>query len=156
MNIINNKYPDTPLSLLTIYQSDYNITTLDQLVSIYWLPVYMSYQQPGLDSENAMDLTQSFFCDKILKGELFKKYNPNISSLRCFLRTASFRYYHNYKRDNFNKIQYEYIASEDIDNNCISNESKPNEIFDISWSLTIIELAANMCEKYYSEKLLQP
>lgn len=61
---------------------------LDQLVHLYWKPVYVFLRARHRRSiEDAKDLTQEFFC-QMLEGDFLKRYVPERGRFRSFLKGA--------------------------------------------------------------------
>ena len=60
---------------------------LNELCLVYWTPVYHFLRRSGHSSENAEDLTQSFFAE-LVKGDVFSRADENSGKLRTYLLGA--------------------------------------------------------------------
>lgn len=65
---------------------------LEVLIRRYWRPVYGFLRRKGLSNEQAQDLTQSFFHEVVLEGDLFQRAESTKGRFRTFLLTALDRY----------------------------------------------------------------
>lgn len=60
---------------------------LEQLLAMYWRPLYVFAQKRGLDRDEAADLVQNLFAD-LLARDFVAELDPARGRLRSFLRTA--------------------------------------------------------------------
>jgi RNA polymerase sigma-70 factor (ECF subfamily) len=60
---------------------------LEQLIQLYWKPVYFFIRRRGNDVENAKDLTQSFFA-AFLERDFLKTVAPEKGKFRSFLQAS--------------------------------------------------------------------
>ena len=65
---------------------------IDDLVKRYWKPVYCYLRRKGHDNERAKDLTQGFFQEVILDGELIRRADEAKGRFRTFLLSALEQY----------------------------------------------------------------
>ena len=61
---------------------------ISELYARYWKPLYAYLRGRGFSNEEAKDLVQGFFTDKVLGQELIKKADRTRGKLRNFLLTA--------------------------------------------------------------------
>jgi len=61
---------------------------ISELCAKYWKPLYSYLRGRGFSNEEAKDLVQGFFTDKVLGQELIKKADRTRGKLRDFLLTA--------------------------------------------------------------------
>ncbi len=61
---------------------------ISELYARYWKPLYAYLRGRGFSNEEAKDLVQGFFTDKVLGQELLKKADRTRGKLRNFLLTA--------------------------------------------------------------------
>ena len=59
-----------------------------ELYTKYWKPLYVYLRRRGFSNEEAKDLVQGFFTDKVLGQELIQKTDRTRGKLRNFLLTA--------------------------------------------------------------------
>jgi len=81
-------HPIQPESLIT------------ELYARYWKPLYAYLRGRGFSNEEAKDLVQGFFTDKVLGQELIKKADRTRGKLRNFLLTAVKNYAMTMQRGN--------------------------------------------------------
>jgi DNA-directed RNA polymerase specialized sigma24 family protein len=73
-------------------------TVLAELCRKYWKPVYCYLRSMGLANEEAKDLTQSFFTEKVLGQDLIQKADREKGRFRSFLLRAAHNYAVSVKR----------------------------------------------------------
>jgi RNA polymerase sigma-70 factor (ECF subfamily) len=62
---------------------------LQKLASLYWKPVYCLVRSSWKrTNEDAKDLAQEFFVDRLLSGDLVRAFDPSKGSFRSFLRAS--------------------------------------------------------------------
>jgi RNA polymerase sigma factor (sigma-70 family) len=60
---------------------------MDQLIRVYWKPLYYFIRQKGFDNETAKDIVQGFLADALERGTMFKA-DPSRGKFRTFLLAA--------------------------------------------------------------------
>ena len=60
---------------------------MDQLIRVYWKPLYYFVRQKGFDNETAKDIVQSFLTDALERGSITKA-DPARGKFRTFLLTS--------------------------------------------------------------------
>jgi RNA polymerase sigma-70 factor (ECF subfamily) len=60
---------------------------MDELIRIYWKPLYFFVRQKGFDNETAKDIVQEFLADVLERGTITKA-DPERGRFRTFLLTA--------------------------------------------------------------------
>jgi RNA polymerase sigma-70 factor (ECF subfamily) len=65
---------------------------LEELVGMYWKPVYCYLRCKGYDRDDAKDLTQGFFHEIVLRRGLIQQADQRKGRFRMFLLTALSRY----------------------------------------------------------------
>jgi RNA polymerase sigma factor (sigma-70 family) len=61
---------------------------LDELLRLYWGPIYAYIRRSGRSREEAADLTQEFIAQRIVAGALLDKADPVRGRFRTFVKTA--------------------------------------------------------------------
>ena len=88
----NGQFPTTHLSLLEANASGLTTAAMDQVIALYWKPVYkfirFKFQK---DNEDAKDLTQGFFASA-MQRDFFSRFDPEKAPFRTYLRMAVERY----------------------------------------------------------------
>ncbi len=133
-------FPQTRHSLLEAASGSVPNEALDQVMAIYWKPVYRFIRlKLGKDNEDAKDLTQSFFASA-LERDFFARFDAAKGSFRNYLRMAVERFganqhaaAHCQKRGG--EIRMESLADHDV-----PGES-PEEAFEHEWRRQLFALA---------------
>ena len=118
---------------------------IDDLVRNYWKPVYCYLRRKGYANEPAKDLTQGFFHELVLGGELIQKANKAKGRFRTFLLTALNHYVINVHRADIRKKRCPagaMLSLETFDESPVSVRSKdmgPDEAFTYVWALEILQ-----------------
>ena len=73
-------------------QPDQDRALIGLLLERYWKPVYCYLRQKGYDNEQAKDLTQGFFTEKVLGQDLAAKADREKGRFRSFLLRAARNY----------------------------------------------------------------
>lgn len=106
---------------------------LDELCRKYWRPVYSYLRHRGFNNEQAKDLTQGFFTEKILSQDLVQKADRNRGRFRTFLLTAV----KNYVIDLHRTRGPMPVLGTEIEKT--SNSGDPEVEFDIAWAEGLLE-----------------
>ena len=69
-----------------------NQALINELLKKYWKPVYCFLRKKGYDNERAKDLTQGFFEEVVLGGELIQRAEQARGRFRTFLLAALEQY----------------------------------------------------------------
>lgn len=136
----SGRFPSTRVSLLEAAASGLSEAALDQVIALYWKPVYrflrLKFQK---SNEDAKDLTQGFFASA-LQRDFFAGFDPAKASFRTYLRMAVERYASNeYAAENRQK-RGGGVAFEPVDEQEIATES-PELEFDREWRRQLFSLA---------------
>jgi RNA polymerase sigma-70 factor (ECF subfamily) len=70
---------------------DHSKEALEELIKIYWKPVYVYIRRWGYPSEEAKDLSQGFFSE-LLERDFLRGVSPEKGKFRTFLLTVLKRY----------------------------------------------------------------
>ncbi|HVR84794.1 MAG TPA: sigma-70 family RNA polymerase sigma factor [Planctomycetota bacterium] len=70
---------------------DHSRDALEELIKIYWKPVYVYIRRWGYPSEESKDLSQGFFSD-LLERDFLRGVSPEKGRFRTFLLTVLKRY----------------------------------------------------------------
>lgn len=135
---------------------------IDDLMRKYWKPVYCYLRRKGYANEPAKDLTQGFFHELVVGGELIQRANKAKGRFRTFLLAALNHYVINvYWADARKKRRPAgtVLSLETFDEGSLSIRSKdmePAEAFTYVWALELLQevLAEveNGCRKDGKEK----
>jgi len=136
----SGQFPTTHLSLLEATAAGVSSAAMDQVIALYWKPVYrfirFKFQK---NNEDAKDLTQGFFATA-MQRDFFSRFDPKKASFRTYLRMAVERYAANeYAAANRQKrggeIQFEPIEEEH------ATADSPEAEFEREWRRQLFFLA---------------
>lgn len=74
------------------------VAALEQLIMLYWKPVYCYLRRRGYNNDDAKELTQEFFTSGLEKGK-FERADPTRGRFRTFLLTCLGHFVINFERD---------------------------------------------------------
>ena len=119
-----------------------NRLIINDLLGLYWKPVYCYLRRKGYNNESAKDLTQGFFQEIVLGRELIGQADKSKGKFRTFLLTALDRYVidlHRKESSTKRKPQGDILQLDDIDIPCSSNTVSPQEEFNHAWVAEILD-----------------
>jgi len=123
-------------------------TAMGELCRIYWRPIYAYLRRSGYDTNDAQDLTQSFF-QHLLQNETLRRVSRDKGRFRSFLLGALKRCLadekmqrHTLKRGG--RIQFistDDLEAEELHHLRAVHEAAPDEILDARWAGVVLERA---------------
>jgi RNA polymerase sigma factor (sigma-70 family) len=137
---LGGRFPSTHVSLIEAAASGLSDAAMDQVIALYWKPVYRFVRLKFRKSnEDAKDLTQGFFASA-LQRNLFGTFDPAKASFRTYLRMAVERHAANeHAAENRQKrgggVEFEAVEDQEI-----ATES-PELEFDREWRRQLFFLA---------------
>lgn len=136
----HDRFPSTRLSLLEAVSSGLPNEALDQVIALYWKPVYRFIRfKFRKDNEDAKDLTQSFFTTAIQR-DFFTRFDPAKASFRTYLRMAVERFAAGqYAAANRQKRGGD-VQFEPIEDQAVATDS-PEQVFEREWQRQLFALA---------------
>lgn len=88
----NGRFPSTQVSLLDAAASGLSGEALEQVMALYWKPVYRFIRfKFRKDNEDAKDLTQAFFT-AVLERDFLARFDPAKAPFRTYVRMAVERF----------------------------------------------------------------
>ena len=146
----SGQFPSTRVSLLESAASGLSESAMDQVIALYWKPVYrflrLKFQK---SNEDAKDLTQGFFASA-LQRDFFARFDPAKASFRTYLRMAVERYAANqYAAENRQKRGGE-VEFEPVEDHEIATES-PEAEFEREWRRQLFSLALDDLRAHCTE-----
>lgn len=136
----NGQFPTTQISLLEATASGLSGAAIDQVIALYWKPVYrfirFKFQK---NNEDAKDLTQGFFTNA-MQRDFFSRFDPQKASFRTYLRMAVERYAANEhaaakRQKRGGEIQFEPVEEEH------ATTESPEQEFEREWRRQLFSLA---------------
>lgn len=146
----SGRFPSTRVSLLEAAASELSETAMDQIIALYWKPVYrfirVKFQK---SNEDAKDLTQGFF-GSALQRDFLRRFDPAKASFRTYLRMAVERYAANeYASENRQK-RGGGVQFEPVDEFEIATES-PEQEFERAWRRQLFSVALDDLRAHCAE-----
>ncbi len=127
-----------------------SLAAAEELTRVYWPPVYSYLRKSGYDREQAAELTQAFFVEKVLSGRLLEHYDAERGRLRSLMLKAV----QNYSVDVHRKAKRAYGAQ--INRFMMmpseerwGKETTPCAAFDRRWAVAQLSEAVSQCENYF-------
>lgn len=113
---------------------------LDQLVTVYWKPVYFYVRRRGHDVESAKDLTQGFFAAGF-ERDFLKRVSPELGLFRTFL-LAALKYYLSDEYDRSRAAKRGGgIRFVEAERDLVAADSSPERAFRRQWALETLRRA---------------
>jgi hypothetical protein len=118
---------------------------LEELVGMYWKPVYCYLRCKGYDRDDAKDLTQGFFHEIVLRRRLIQQADQRKGRFRTFLLTALSRYVTSVHRAEAAKQRTPeggLMHLEEIDALSVPerlHHRSPVEAFDYAWGTALLD-----------------
>jgi RNA polymerase sigma factor (sigma-70 family) len=143
----SGQFPTTHLSLLEATASGLSSAAMDQVIALYWKPVYrfirFKFQR---NNEDAKDLTQGFFATA-LQRDFFSRFDPQKASFRTYLRMAVERYAANeyaaaHRQKRGGEIQFEPVEEEH------ATTQSPEQEFEREWRRQLFFLSLDDLRSY--------
>jgi RNA polymerase sigma-70 factor (ECF subfamily) len=116
-----------------IVNSTLGKSILTELYTKYWRPVYSFLRRKGFSNDQAKDLIQGFFSEKVLGQQMLQKADRNRGKFRTFLLTSISNYAIdlNRKKRPMKELDEGIEKSTDIDN--------PEIEFHIAWAKELLQ-----------------
>lgn len=116
-----------------IVNSDLGEAILAELYAKYWRPVYSYLRRKDFSNEEAKDLIQGFFSEKVLGQQLLSRADQTKGKFRTFLLTAV----KNYAIDLHRKQKPMQALYEEIDKP--ADACGPEDEFDLIWAKELLK-----------------
>ena len=130
---------------------------LEKLCRTYWYPLYAYVRRRGSGSEDAQDLTQSFFA-RLLERDLLSRASPQRGRFRSFLLTTL----QNFLADEHDRAVARkrgagqpLISMDELDAEARyalepTDNVSPDKLFERRWATTVLEQAWTRLETEYA------
>jgi RNA polymerase sigma factor (sigma-70 family) len=136
----HDRFPSTRLSLLEAVSTGVPNEALEQVIALYWKPVYRFIRfKFRKDNEDAKDLTQSFFTTAIQR-DFFTRFDPAKASFRTYLRMAVERFAAGQHAAAHRQKRGGDVQFEPIEDQAVATES-PEQVFEREWQRQLFSLA---------------
>lgn len=135
---------------------------LDELLRLYWRPVYAFIRRKGRSRDEASDLTQAFVCDVVLSRDLLGRADRGKGRFRSYLLSALSRFLvddHRARtgaarapRSGLVSLDAPMLSGAVLDAAEPSPAEDPAHAFDRQWATTVIALALARFERRCREE----
>lgn len=138
--------------------SDVSARALEELCAQYWYPLYAYARRRGYDTEDARDLTQSFFA-KLLEKRDLRTADPTRGRFRTFLLSSMKNFLAGeWRKDNTLKrggaveiLPLDFDSAEESYGLEPSHELSPEAIYERRWALGLLERAVTDLQSQYAQ-----
>lgn len=135
------------------------VRALEELCRTYWYPLYAYARSKGHEVEDAKDLTQEFFA-RLLEKNYLGVADRRKGQFRWFLLTAFKHFLANeYDRARAAKrgggsapIPLDTVMAENLYQGELRTEASPDQVYDRSWALTLLETVRNQLRDEYDKQ----
>ena len=130
-------------------------TSVNNLLSRYWKPVYCYLRYKGYDIEKAKDLTQGFFHEIVLGRELIQQADQAKGRFRTFLLTALDRYVTSVYRKETAKKRFPQDGTASLEIAELPDipmkdlKSDPNLVFNYTWATHLLDRVMDEIKEDY-------
>ncbi|MCA9304587.1 MAG: sigma-70 family RNA polymerase sigma factor [Phycisphaerales bacterium] len=144
-------FVDTSYTLISALRSNHTeAEAANEIARIYWPPVYAFLRRKGYNRDEAAELTQGFFAEKLIKNRLLDHADPNRGTVRSLIRKAIT----NYTIDEHRKAVSRGIPSNIPLESIFAESAPPDTIdpqtaFDHRWASAQLQEAMRRCERHY-------
>jgi len=129
---------------------------LDELLCLYWKPLFFFALSRGLDREQAQDAVQGFAVQLIEKERFFERLDPEHGRLRSFLKSAFRNYLANLHEHAAAKKRGGAYRIVSLDMSAAEHRAElaaedPERVFEREWASTMIERAMSALQQEFTE-----
>lgn len=125
---------------------------LQELLSVYWSPVYAYLRRSGHDPHDAADLTQGFLSEVVLDRGFVERADPSRGRFRSFLLSALSKFVIDEHRREFGRegkrpkmlIPSDPEALAQAEPNILAD---PAQAFERQWAATVLDIALQRLEE---------
>lgn len=119
---------------------DRRCSAMQELLAIYWKPLYYHARRKGLPIESAKDAVQGF-CMHLLEQDFLSRLDPGKGRLRSYLRTSFDHFLMNEHEKNSAWKRGGKIAIVPLDFDAAEKAFRPETSFDREWAQGVMERA---------------
>jgi RNA polymerase sigma factor (sigma-70 family) len=131
-------------------------TALEKLCCIYWPPLYAYVRRRKFSPEDAQDLTQEFFA-RFLAGNYLESVRQSRGKFRSYLLAALQHFLANEwekartakRGGGLTALPLDDLGAENLYHLVASPDRTPEEVYDQSWALALLEQARNRLRDEY-------
>ncbi len=146
----NNRFEDTPWHLV---RHSTDVAVLNELLKIYWKPLFFFVRRHGYDHQTAMDIVQEFLT-RLFERSAFRQADPERGRFRTWLLAALTNFLKDWHRSatrakrgggaallslDFEKGESEYALQVPVD-------ASPEQVMRKAWARSLLESAMETLE----------
>lgn len=121
-----------------------------EITRMYWPPVYAYLRRKGHPREQAAELTQGFFTEKVIQKQLLSKIDPTRGTLRGYLCSAISNYTIDEHRKGVTRGKAVTLPLDKVSTEAHApSVADPQAAFDLQWAAVQLEEAMRRCEQHY-------
>jgi DNA-directed RNA polymerase specialized sigma24 family protein len=159
----SSRFPDTPWDLLAVVRTttgEERRAALDQLIRLYWKPVFAYLRSHGHPDADAEDLTQGFFT-RWLTNDTFSLPDPARGEFRNFLLVSLKHFVAHKSRQARTKnrgtgrsiaISLDSIEADEIPESLRHQDNNPANAFDRAWAESLVANAQAKLQLEYEHR----
>lgn len=134
---------------------------LEKLVGLYWKPVYSLIRRTWAKSnEDGKDLTQDFFSEVVLQGNLAERYTPEKGSFRGYLKGALRNFLAKRTRDETREKRGGGVRTSSLDIPEAELQEvlpdahalPPEEVFDNTWRRVVLDRSTRLLKERLAQQ----
>ncbi len=144
------RFEDTSHTLIAdLHDPSRREQAIEAISQIYWKPVYSYLRHKGKNRDQASELTQSFFVERVIANNLFMQFKPGRGKLRSYLITALKHYLIDLHRKS---TSFGKSTPLSLDNLGPETQQDDNDqalcTFDQEWAIAQLEEAVRRCQEH--------
>lgn len=129
---------------------------LDQLISLYWPPVYGYLVRKGMNRVLAAETTEDFFVDRVMGKKFFEQFDPQ----RGRLRTLMLHWLDNYcidaaRRESTRRVirgeRHKSMDDGRLESIASAGHADPLQAFNREWSASLLRVAAERTAAHFRD-----
>lgn len=126
-----------------------NPRVLEQLLRIYWGPIYAYIRRSGRGRDEASELTQEFIAQAVLERDLISRADPQRGRFRTFLKSALRNFLVDQHRRATSKTrapETALLGGASLEDFEPSEEDDPSRAFERQWATTVLSSTLDRLE----------
>jgi RNA polymerase sigma-70 factor (ECF subfamily) len=133
---------------------------LERLCLAYYYPLYVYARRRGLDAEQAQDITQSFFAERVVTKLIFRGVSPGAGKFRTWLLNSFLNFLRNdWERQKAQKrgggavcLSLDFTDAEGRYTIELKDLMTPEILYDRAWAITLTERAVEHLRRRYERR----
>lgn len=144
------RFMDTSQTLIhALHDQNLAADAAEEITRMYWPPVYAYLRHGGMNRDQAAELTQSFFAEKVFGRQLFEKAQPDRGRVRNLVLSALKNFLIDQHRKEVVRGKGHHIPLELFDSEEPSQQQDPDDAFNTRWASAQLEESIHRCEAHF-------